>query len=201
MPKLLLLLSCWFIASGSICQSSPAGFPDTSTITELSVGKAQIGMSVGRVKALYKSCTFKRQSMKAYGWLDNGNSPSGLCISFKGKPLFVADISEGRIWAFIVLDTRYKTSKGIHVGTTAANLKRALPAAVVHCDAKRPNVQIAQSPSEEEGEEAITYCFSKAAKLGLYDSTTDTYFTQSVPLLPLSAPVNWITVIDTSLDI
>ena len=49
---LSLFFSCWLIASGSICQSPPADFPDTPTITGESVGKARIGMPVAKLKEL-----------------------------------------------------------------------------------------------------------------------------------------------------
>lgn len=89
MPKLLLLLSCWFIAPGSINQSTPAGFPDTPTITETLVGKARIGMPVAKLKELYKSCTFSPTYLVKYGFDEYGSKPNAILVSTGSQKLFV----------------------------------------------------------------------------------------------------------------
>ena len=53
MLKLLSLFNCWLLLCGSISQTPPAAFTDVPTITENSVGKARIGMTVIKLKELY----------------------------------------------------------------------------------------------------------------------------------------------------
>ena len=201
MRKFLSLFSCWLLLSGSISQAPPAAFPDVPVITENSVGKARIGMSSQRLKAAYKGCTFGKQNMQAFGWENGGGLHTALCVRFNGVPLFIAAITEGRIGALVVVNSRYRTAKGIHIGSTAADLKQAEQTAEVCRDKKRPDLQMANAVHEAEGGEALSYCFKNAAALGQKEMANNAPTSLFLPLLPLAAPISWITVFDISLDI
>jgi hypothetical protein len=196
MPKLFPLLLCCLLSFASSSQAPPA-FPDTPTITETSVGKAQIGMPTSKLKKLYKGCTFEQESMRAYGLWDSGKSPSGLCVKFKGHPLFIANIFEEEVGDLVVLNNKYKTAKGMHVGSTAARLKAALPMIRVQRDNDRRDLQTADPFG------VIVYYFKNAQDLGDYKQvdTFPLYYTKDVPLQSSAAEINWILVRDTRRDI
>lgn len=189
MPKLLLLLSCLLIASGSICQSPPADFPDKPTITWESVGKAKIRMPVSELKALYKGCIFEPRSMVLYGYTrDKKNvKPTALCVKYRGKELFVANIYDGMVWDLIVLADRYKTAEGMYVGATTYMLKNALPGLKVEHTGWDYAFQIVTNSKEE----TINYWFKNAEDLGNYDVVKGI---DDVPLRASTATINWIEV-------
>ena len=196
MPKLLLLLSCWFIASDSICQAPPAGFPDTPTITENSVGKAQIGMSINELKGLYKGCTFGVVSTTQYtGIKEKRLRLTGLCVKCRGKELFAVDTwgSNRKVRNIIVLAARYKTVAGIHIGSTARSLKKALPELKVARARWNHNLQIA---ANEEYWLPISYWFKDAGNVGNYKEANPANETEEneVPLVDSSDVISMIVI-------
>ena len=169
MPKFLLILSCWLLLSGSISQAPPAAFPDVPTITENSVGKAKIGMPVVRLKELYKGCSFVPTHMLPYGFDDTDRKPSGVTVSSNGQKLFIyyLDGQTKKIAGLLVLHIMYKTAGGIHVGSTASQLKMAYPAVRVVPNMMLPVFQIAFVGDLEKP--GIEYIFYKQKSLGKYE--------------------------------
>ena len=192
MHKLLLLLSCCLIASRGICQSPPAGFPDVPTITETSVGKARIRMPVADLKSVYKGYTFEPRSIALYGRNIKAKKLTALCVKFRGKELFVADILDHKIWNLIALADQYQTANGLHVGSTAYVLKKILPGSKVERCEWKPTCQIVTN----EKAESINYWFRNAADLGNYEAVKylEDNVWRGVLLKTSTATISWIEV-------
>ena len=128
MHKLLLLLSCWLIASGSICQAPSAAFSDTPTITVTSVGKARLGMSEVQLKTLYVGCSFAPVHLLPFGFDDTDQKPNGIAVSHNKQRLFIYFLdwqTKKRIAGLLAFHPAYKTASGVHAGSTASALKAA----------------------------------------------------------------------------
>ncbi len=169
MYKLLLLLSCWLIASGSICQSPPA-FSDTPVITENSVGKARIGMSVAQLREMYKGCTFTPVHLLAYGFDDTEAKPSGIMVKKGSQQLFLyfADWqTHKKVACLLALHPAYKTASGIHPGSTSGQLKAALPAVQAVPNMMLPEFQVAFVSDVETPR--VEYVFFKQPALAKYE--------------------------------
>ena len=151
MPKFLLLLSCWLLASGSVCQNPPTGFPDVLIITENSVGKARIGMTVAKLKEAYNGCLFTPTYLAKYGFDGGSGKPDAVTVSSAGQKLFIYFLNwqTKKASGFIVLSPVYKTAAGVHVGSTSGQLKAAVPAVRVGPHEFVENQQIASAGTEE----------------------------------------------------
>ena len=199
--RLLLLFFCWLITSISSAQIPSTAFPDMPTITENSVGKAQAGMTVPQLKHVYQGCSFEERSMKGYGQKGDVKQTVGICVKFKGQELFVAHIFEGKIWTLIVLNSRYKTAKGVHIGSTATELKEALPTAKVVKTTDK-NIQLAELVNEHG--ESISYYFKDQTEdVGNYQlipKSNNSFPVGSVyagvPIQAAAAKITWIRVDD-----
>jgi hypothetical protein len=169
MYKILLLLGCWLIASGSIYQSPPAGFPDTPAITENSVGRVRIGMRVTKLKDLYKGCTFTPAHLATYGFDDTSNKLGGVLVSSAGQKLFLYFEdwqTRKKVAGILVFHPAYKTVKGIHVGFTAGQLRAALPAVRVGPSELMEGMQIAAVATGESEKMGLQYIFYKQGTIG-----------------------------------
>jgi hypothetical protein len=186
MPKFLLLLSCWFIASGSICQNPPAAFFDTPTITENSVGKARIGMTSAKLKEAYKGCLFTPTYLAKYGFDGGSGKPDAATVSRAGQKLFIYFLNgpAGKTSGFIVLNPAYKTAAGIHVGSTSGQLKAAVPAVRVGPHEFVENMQIASAGTEEHT--GLQYIFQRGPMGKKPDSM------EPSEIATPSAKVSWI---------
>ena len=186
MLKLLLLLNCWLIASGSICQNPPTGFPDVPTITEHSVGKARIGMSATKLKETYKGCLFTPTYLAKYGFDGGSGKPDAVTVSSAGQKLFIYFLNwqTKKASGFIVLSPAYKTAAGIHVGSTSGQLKAAVPAVWVGPHEFVENQQIASAGTEEH--QGLEYIFQRGPMGRNRDSIEPSEIAIS------SAKVSWI---------
>ena len=186
MHKLLLLLSCWLIASGSICQSPPAGFLDIPMMTENSVGKASIGMTAAKLKETYNGCLFTPTYLAKYGFDGGGGKPDAVAVSSLGQKLFIYFLNgqTKKASGFIVLNPAYKTAAGIHVGSTSGQLKAAVPAIRVGPHEFVENMQIASAGTEEHS--GVKYIFQRGPMGKDRDSV------EPSEIATLSAKVSWI---------
>lgn len=186
MPKLHLLLCYWLTASGSICQSPPAAFPDTPTITETSVGKARIGMPAAKLKELYKGCLFTPTYLAKYGFDGGSGKPDAVTVSSAGRKLFIYFLNwqTKKAAGFIVLSPAYKTAAGIHVGSTSGQLKAAVPAVRVGPHEFVENQQIASAGTEEHL--GLEYIFQR----GPMGKNSDSM--EASEIATLDAKVSWI---------
>jgi hypothetical protein len=168
MPKLLLLLSCWLMASASICQRPPAAFFDTPTITATSVGKAAIGMPLIKLKEAYSGCTFSAAYLSNYGFDEYGAKPNATLVSRDGQKLFVfwLNTQTKKVAGLIVLSAAYQTKQGIHVGSTSGQLKKAFPA--IRAVPNMLMQEIEMAFVGEVGMPGIEYAFFKQGHLGKY---------------------------------
>ncbi|MFC6224159.1 hypothetical protein ACFP2F_12985 [Hymenobacter artigasi] len=169
MLKFLSLFSCWLIASGSICQSPPADFPDTPTITGESVGKARIGMPVAKLKELYRGCTFTPVHLLAYGFDDTNAKPGGMVVKSGNQQLFLYFVdwqTKKKVACLLAFHPAYKTANGIHAGSTSGQLKTALPTVQVVPNMMLPKFQTAFSGDLEKP--GLAYIFFKQPELGKY---------------------------------
>ncbi len=191
MPKLLLLLSCWFIASGSICQSPRTGFPDTPTITETSVGRARIGMPLLKLKEAYKGCVLSPDYSVKYSFDEYGSKPNATLVSRDGQKLFVfwLNTQTKKVAGIFALSPAYRTAQGIHVGSTAGQLKKVLPAVRVGPNELNIEMQIAGIERGEYEKTGIQYIFYKQGILGK-DKDSIVPSTIAVP----NAKISWIQV-------
>jgi len=203
MFKFPLLIIYWLIAFGSSGQAPSAAFPDTPTITENSVGKAKTEMTVSQLKRAYNGCVFEQRSTTSYGQGGDTKQTTGICIKCRGHELFFARIYEGEVRTLIVLNSRYKTAKGLHVGSTATELKTALPTAKVIKTIDK-KVQLAETMNEEG--ESISYYFKDQSEdIGNYElipkpskGLPKGTFYEGVPIQAASAKIRWIRVDDPS---
>ena len=187
MSKLLLLLCYWLTASGSICQSPPAAFPDTPTITENAVGKARLGMPIAKLKELYKGCSFVPTHMLKYGFDDTDHKPNGVTVSSGSQKLFVyyLDGQTKRVAGLLALHAAYKTASGICVGSTASQLKTMNPVVRVVPNMMLPVFQVAFAGDVEKP--GIEYIFYKQKDLGRYEVADE-----PAPLIASNARISWL---------
>jgi hypothetical protein len=187
MLKFLSFFSCGLLLSGSISQAPPAAFPDTPIITEISVGKAKIGMPVARLKELYKGCSFAPTHMLPYGFDDTDRKPNGVTVSSGNQKLFIyyLDGRTKKIAGLLALHTVYKTAGGIHVGSTASQLKMANPAVRVVPNMMLPVFQTAFVGDLEKP--GIEYIFYKQKSLGKYEIADE-----PAPLIASNAKIAWL---------
>ena len=188
MPKLLLLLSCWFIASGSICQAPPAAFSDTPTITVTSVGKARLGMSEVQLKTLYVGCSFAPVHLLQFGFDDTDQKPNGIAVSHNKQRLFIYFLdwqTKKRIAGLLAFHPAYKTASGVHAGSTVSALKAAVPKVQVVPNMMLPAFQIAFAG--RIGNNSIEYIFYKQNDLGKYEVADE-----PVPLTRSNAKIAWL---------
>ena len=190
MFKLLLFPVCWLIAFGSSGQAPPAAFPDTSTITENSVGKARIRMPVSELKSLYKTCTFTPTHLMQYGFDDTDAKPNGVAVSYGGQKLFVyfADWqTHRRVACLLAFHSAYKTVKGIRVGATSGQLAAAVPGVRVVPNMMLPVFQTAFAGKLEKP--GLEYIFFKQKDLGNYVVADE-----PAKLVVRDAKISWIQV-------
>lgn len=168
MPKFLLLFSCWLLLSGS-SQTLPAAFPDTPTITENSVGKARIGMSAIKLKEAYNGFTFTPTYLAKYGFDGGSGKPDAVTVSRSGQKLFVYFLdwqTKKKVAGLIVLHSAYQTANKVHVGSTSAQLKVAIPTVKVAPDEILPEMEIAQIETREDQKPGLQYIFYKQGTIG-----------------------------------
>ena len=191
MRKFLSLFSCWLLLSGSISQAPPVAFPDTPTITENSVGKAHIGMPLLKLKETYKGCTFSPDYLSKYGFDEYGNKPNATLVSRDGHKLFVfwLNTQTKKVAGFFVLSAAYHTAQGIHVGSTAGQLKKVVPAVRVGPNELNTEMQIAGIERGEYEKTGIQYIFNIQGILGK-DKDSIVPSTIAVP----NAKISWIQV-------
>ena len=169
MPKFLLLLSCWLLLSGSICQAPPAAFSDTPTITETSVGKARLGMPIAQLKELYKGCTFTPVHLLAYGFDDTDAKPNGIMVKKDSQQLFLyfADWqTKKKVACLLAFHPAYKTANGLHAGSNSGQLEKVLPTAQAVLNLMLPEFQIAFVGRVDKP--GLEYIFFKQPNLGKY---------------------------------
>ena len=189
MPKLLLLLSCWLVASGSFGQSPPAGFPDTPTITENSVGRARIGMPVTQLKEVYKGCTFVPTHLMKYGFDDTDAKPNGVIVSRGSQRLFLYFLdgqTKKKVAGILAFHPAYRTVQEIHVGSTSGELKAVLPAIRTVSNVEYPGFQLAFLEKS-----AIEYDFLGREELGPQDPNN---YDSPVPIIVKTQRISWIQV-------
>ena len=194
MPKFFLLLNCWLVASGRICQAPPAAFPDVPVITEKSVGKAQIGMTVTKLKELYGGCTFTPVHLGQFGFDDYGTKLNAIAVNYGRQKLFVffPGGQADKIAGFFVMHPAYKTAVGIHVGSTAGQLKAALPTVRVGPNELMIEMEIAAVKRVVRGKEQlpiVEYIFDKQGFLG---KDKDSIVPSEIAVL--DAKISWIQV-------
>ncbi|MFD2721602.1 hypothetical protein ACFST9_23000 [Hymenobacter monticola] len=168
MLKFLSLFSAWLLLSGSSQVPAPA-FYDVPVITEKSVGKARIGMSIAQLQELYKGCTFTPVHLLAYGFDDTEAEPSGIMVKKGSRQLFLyfADWqTHKKVAALLAFHPAYKTARGIHTGSTSGQLKAALPAVQVVPNMMLPEFQIAFVGDVETP--GLEYVFRKQPVLAKY---------------------------------
>ena len=169
MPKLLLLLICWFFASNSSFQIPPVDFFDTPIITEKSVGRAQIGMSVTKLKELYKGCTFVPTHLLQYGFDDTEAKPNGVTVSSGSQRLFLYFLdwqTKKKVAGILAFHPAYRTAQGMHVGSTSGELRASQPSVRIVPNMMLPVFQIAFAGDVEKP--GIEYIFYKQKELGKY---------------------------------
>jgi hypothetical protein len=197
MDKLLLFFSSWFIISHSVCQSLSAGFPDVPTITENSVGKARIGMTVAELRKAYKGYTFTPAYFGSYGYDEWPDKPDAVIVS-KGKAkLFLYytsyDTFPDRIVyrkdvaVLIALHPAYITKNGIHVGSTSGALRKALPTIQTS-----PNVMSSNNLQVATKEGAnFEYGFLDQPDVG---PQRPNHYGETVPITNKTGKISWIVV-------
>ena len=190
MPKFLSLFSCWLLLSGS-SQAPPVAFPDVPTITENSVGRAHIGMTVGKLKEFYKGCTFTPIHLGQFGFDDYGTKLNAMSVSYNRQRLFVffPVAQASKVAGFFVFHPAYKTAKGIHAGTTSGQLKTALPGVRVGPNELMTEMQIAAIEMEKERLPTVQYIFDKQGFLG---KDKDSIVPSEIAVL--TAKISWIQV-------
>lgn len=168
MLKFLGLFSCWLLLSGSISQAPPAAFSDTPVITKNSVGQARIGMPLLKLKETYKGCSFNPDYLSKYGFDEYGSKPDATLVSRDGQKLFVfwLDTQTKKVAGIFALNPAYHTAQGIHVGSTAGQLKKVLPAVRVGPNELNTEMQIADIERGEYEKMGIQYVFFKQGILG-----------------------------------
>ncbi|WP_156109307.1 hypothetical protein [Hymenobacter sp. APR13] len=173
-----------------VAATSAPPFLDIPVITNTSVGKAQIGMATGKLRELYKGCTFTKVDMARYGWYGDGDTPRGVLVTQEKRPFFVyfEDWEKpGRIRGIVVLHPSYRTRKNIGVGTTSGALRTAFPAITVGQDMMDDYNQNIQTASLKGS--PITYTFAKQKDVGKY---TDEVFDSRI--VNVTAVISWITI-------
>lgn len=190
MLKFFSLFSCWLLFSGSISQAPPAAFPDTPVITENSVGKARIGMSAIKLKEAYNGFTFTPTYLAKYGFDGGSGKPDAVMVSSNGQKLFIYFLDwqmKKKVAGLIVLHSAYRTANKIHVGSTSAQLKQALPAVKVAPGETLPKMEIAQIETMDEQKPGLQYIFYKQGTIGkLKDSM------EPSEIAKLIAKISWI---------
>ena len=197
MLKFLILFSCWLLLSGSISQAPPAAFPDTPTITEISVGKARIGMPVTELRKLYNGFTFMPAYFGSYGYDEFPDKPDAVIVS-KGKlKLFLYytsyDTFPNRmvyrkdVAVLIALHPAYIMKNGIHVGSTSGALRKAFPTIRTSPDVMASdNIQIATKKGA-----AIEYGFLNQLDLG---PQRPNHYGEYVPITIKTGKISWIVI-------
>lgn len=188
MPKFFLLLSCWLIASGSNYQAPLASFFDTPTITANAVGKAQLGMTEARLKILYKNCSFTPVHLLPFGFDDTDQKPNGVAVSRDKQRLFIYfldGIARKKVAGLLAFHPAYKTAGGIHAGSTASELKAALPKVHVVPNMMLPVFQTAFVGDLEKP--GIEYIYYKQRDLGKYEVADE-----PAPLIASNAKIAWL---------
>ena len=190
MLKLLSLFSCWLLLSGSSSPAPPAAFPDTPVITENSVGKARIGMSVIKLKEAYNGFTFTPIFLAKYGFNGGSGKPDAVTVGSNGQKLFIYFLdwqTKKKVAGLIVLHPAYRTTNKIHVGSTSAQLKQALPAVKVAPGETMPEMEIAQIEKGEEQKPGLQHIFYKQGPIGKLKDSIEPSETAK-----LNAKVSWI---------
>lgn len=187
MLKFLSLFSCWLVLSGSISQTPSAAFPDTPTITEKSVGKARIGMTMARLKELYKGSTYTPVYLYKYGFDEGSNIPNAVLVASRGQKLFVYWQADKKIAGLIVLNPAYQTAKGIHVGATSGQLKAVFPTATAGPHEFIEGMELASAGFEEKSQ--LLYVFQKQASI-----RKDKDSAEPSEIVGTTAKISWILV-------
>jgi hypothetical protein len=189
MTKLLLLLTCWLIAWGTTSQTPPATFPDLATITKKSVGKAQVGMPVAKLKEAYKGYAFSPTDLVKYGFDEYVGKPNATLITRNGQKLLVfwVNTQTNKVAGLIALHPAYQTAQGIHVGSTSGQLKAVFPTTQVVPNMMMQEIQMAfVGPVDKPG---IEYAFLKQVPVGKYLVADE-----PVRITNPSARITWIQV-------
>ena len=197
MPKFLLLLSCWLIASGSISQSPLATFPDVPIITETSVGKARIGMSVTELRKLYSGYTFTPAYFGSYGYDEFPDKPDAVIVSKGKSKLFLYytsyDTFPNRlvyrkdVAVLIALHPAYVMKNGIHVGSTSGALRKAFPTIRTSPEVmSSDNIQTATNKVIP-----IEYGFLDQPDIG---PKRPGHFGENVPITVKTGKISWIVI-------
>ena len=197
MRKFLSLFSCWLLLSGSTSPALPAAFPDTPTITANSVGRARIGMPIAELRKIYQDYNFTPAYFGSYGYDEWPDKPDAVIVSKGRNKLFLYytsyDTFPDRIIyrkdvaVLISLNPSYRTSEGLHVGSTSGALRKAFPTIQVATDVmSSDNIQIATvSGSTTE------YGFWGQPELGKHKPNT---FGDNAPLSVGTGKISWIVI-------
>lgn len=197
MRKSLSLFSCWLLLSGSISQALPAVFSDVPTITENSVGRARIGMSIAELRKIYSGCQFTPAYFGAYGYDEWPEKPDAVVVSQGKSKLFLYYSSYNTfptrivyrkdVAVLIALHPAYRTKNGIHVGSTSEALRQAVPTIKVASDVmSSDNIQIASVAGL-----TIEYAFLDQMDLGPHYRTNPG---QDGRLTGKNGKISWIVV-------
>ena len=197
MRKFLSLFSCWLLLSGSISQAPPAAFSDVPTITETSVGRARIGMSVIELRKLYSGYTFTPAYFGAYGYDEWPDKPDAVIVSKGKSKLFLYytsyDTFPNRlvyrkdVAVLIALHPAYIMKNGIHVGSTSGELRKALPTVRTAPDVmSSDNIQIATNKSA-----AIEFGFLNQPDIG---PQRPNHYGEDVPVTIKTGKISWIVI-------
>ena len=189
--RLILLLTSWLL----VLPAAQAPFFDVPLITEVSVGRAKLGMRFSELRKLYVGCTFTPVSLSAYGFDAVSEKPDAMLVSKNGRELFVyfdtsdfsrdKEVRTQKLAGLIALHPGYCTKQGIHTGSSSGELRRVLPA-----------VRVAPSPIplfdiQEAGtaRSTITYVFVGQKDLGQVGKK---HHTEPVPLTSSTGRISWI---------
>jgi len=188
--RIIFLLFCFCLSVENGIAQTPVGFPDTPSITEKSVGRAQIGMTLAKLKVLYPGCTFTPTHLARYGFDDYDSKPNGVTVSYGKQKLFVyfSDWqTRKKIVCLIALHPAYQTVQGIHVGSTSGQLKAKLPAIKVVPNMIMQDIEIAFVG--ENSDLSTNYVFFRQGNVGKYVVADE-----PVRITALNAKISWIQV-------
>jgi hypothetical protein len=112
-----------------VCSCKPGyepSIPKDLLISKTQVGKVKLGMTLTQMRSLYKGFKFEEQEVADYGICGGGN---GIRVSFGDEQLFFVWCLDGKnkIREIIVLNKKYYTSNGIHVGMSVSELLKVDP--------------------------------------------------------------------------
>ena len=146
-----------------------AGTFDNLNITEKSIGKAIIGMSLDELRQVYSDCTFEERPVHEYGIDGESN---GLLVIRGSKPFLFAWTNDGedRIKGLVAIADNLSTPNGYKVGMTSGEILQKCPQCYVSPDMLDSRIEYVPLPGKEIRLEFLTTDSTRIGHYRYYDA-------------------------------